>query len=667
MGRWRLQSCADRWPGTGPLMHRELMRLLIVTPKIPANGADLTAEAASLLDAQVVRRSAISGLVTDAGVRVFDATIFVFAGREDLAEALPAARRLRGSHLRGGVFALLRWPCPNAERLGLLQHFDFVFSDQTSAEEVAAVLRLRSAPRTVEDAPTPQAALPSLAIDSLHSSRKAAEAVRMFSRLFRSALEPGQFVSEFAENIRELFGISRLAVFLHGEGRPAECATSISFSPDAVEVMLFGLRGRGDDLAGVKRTSSIDPAAMARFNWSAVGAAAVISIRDRSSTLGTMVIGPPIVRPDYTDDDLHLLYYLCEEAAIALRNGATHERITKDRLLLTGILDVLTDGAMVIEGRKRVSYANNASARMLGTTLPLESRRLPSELLEQIASAPPAEACTERTHELFGRSILARLFAVDISRGEEQHLLLLEDLTAVEESKRAAVEAANAKLMALIARRCAHEIRNAVVPLTTHAQLYRAQISDPEFRSSLIEALERETDRIIRFTDQMLNFARARHFDHEGSFSVTAVIDAAFDQAKGRRGWPSTPILTKTVIGDNLSISGSYAGLTVAFFELFVNALQSGGSQAGAVVNAEATDCIRIEICDEGTGFDSEPARRAFDPFFTSRNVGVGLGLTIAREIVLSHGGVVELLPTRGPGAHVAVTLPRAPKLLPQK
>jgi signal transduction histidine kinase len=69
----------------------------------------------------------------------------------------------------------------------------------------------------------------------------------------------------------------------------------------------------------------------------------------------------------------------------------------------------------------------------------------------------------------------------------------------------------------------------------------------------------------------------------------------------------------------------------------------------------------RIDIADRGKGISEEEARRAFEPFFTTRQSGgTGLGLTIAREIVERHGGELVLAPRAGGGATATVWLPRS-------
>ena len=68
---------------------------------------------------------------------------------------------------------------------------------------------------------------------------------------------------------------------------------------------------------------------------------------------------------------------------------------------------------------------------------------------------------------------------------------------------------------------------------------------------------------------------------------------------------------------------------------------------------------VEVEVCDAGTGFSPDTARRATEPFFSTRNVGLGLGLTVTRKIVEDHAGRLEI-PASGTGASgsVKISLP---------
>jgi signal transduction histidine kinase len=228
-------------------------------------------------------------------------------------------------------------------------------------------------------------------------------------------------------------------------------------------------------------------------------------------------------------------------------------------------------------------------------------------------------------------------------------LLLLEDFTSVRTAQRAEIESSNLRLINLIARRFAHEIRNSLVPLTTHEQLFDAEIGNADFRTSLKHALGRETHRIQRFTEQMLLLAHSDAPPAEVA-SLADLIHLSFKRARAFAAGPGELELVSELATPTLRCHRP--SLEHAFEEIFLNALQSAGTPARLSVSVAApADSERNELVirlrDSGPGFAPDVALRATEPFFTTRNTGVGLGLTVARRVIEAHRGRLEIR-TRG-------------------
>ena len=98
------------------------------------------------------------------------------------------------------------------------------------------------------------------------------------------------------------------------------------------------------------------------------------------------------------------------------------------------------------------------------------------------------------------------------------------------------------------------------------------------------------------------------------------------------------------------------ASLAHAFQEIFLNGLQSSGGEPRLAVSLNATPTadgraeLVIQVRDTGGGFAPESAGRATEPFFTTRNTGVGLGLPIARRVIEAHQGRLDIVPRLSPG-----------------
>ena len=117
--------------------------------------------------------------------------------------------------------------------------------------------------------------------------------------------------------------------------------------------------------------------------------------------------------------------------------------------------------------------------------------------------------------------------------------------------------------------------------------------------------------------------------------------------------------------GQSVVVSGDHAGLKQALSEVMLNALQANPPNApvqvrsGTDTDATGSRWVHIEVKDGGPGFSEEAVRHASEPFFSTRNVGLGLGLAVTRKIVETHKGKFEI--PRGHGEQtgtVRISLP---------
>jgi signal transduction histidine kinase len=101
--------------------------------------------------------------------------------------------------------------------------------------------------------------------------------------------------------------------------------------------------------------------------------------------------------------------------------------------------------------------------------------------------------------------------------------------------------------------------------------------------------------------------------------------------------------------------------LKQALLNLILNAADAMAHGGELIVTAGANDAgsaVCIEICDDGTGIDPRIREKLFQPFFSSKREGIGLGLVNAKSIVERHGGTIALLPSHGKGTRAVITLP---------
>ena len=241
---------------------------------------------------------------------------------------------------------------------------------------------------------------------------------------------------------------------------------------------------------------------------------------------------------------------------------------------------------------------------------------------------------------------------------------MVEDITENERALRLETEASNLRLVKSMAEHLAHEIGNALVPLSTHQQLLKESINDPEFQESLSGAMAGGVKRIARLANQMVFLAREWQGESDESMMLSELIVEAFHEAHTYHPGKKVAQLAFNKSIAPWRISGDHKALRHAFSEIILNALQANPDDPNVAVSIETgktgdADSLKVEVRDTGAGFTRETAQRAQEPFFSTRNIGLGIGLTVSRKIIESHHGRIDIPPSQtGEPGIVRVSLP---------
>ncbi|MBA3849609.1 MAG: hypothetical protein C0502_06390 [Opitutus sp.] len=673
----------------------EVTRLLLITDDL-AQAPALQAALSSAADFQIHHRLALADARGPLAAGAFDACVFLSARPDAELSAQLADARATAAQV-ALVVVLPAGAAPDAQARLLSAGADSVlFAPLDPATLAANLTRLasRAAPSPVAPPAGAGLAAPARLNAKAAALSSALEVLRDFSQVLGYSLDYRQLTHHFILKLREVVGLSRIAIFLEpvaSDALPAgarpdtsalPCAAAIGVPADLVECFsLTRKSGLGRQLTlhpQILRAPTpsaaplLDPKIAREFD--VLGGQVAIPVNDRERTLGVAVLGGRITGGEFSDEELLLVYHLLEELGLAVKNSWLHHQLVASHRLFGHVLNGLTVGALVVGGNQQVVYANRAIIDFLKGTRAdqLDIADLPPEIAARLHDVVENGADAEPFfHEL--TTPAPRYFRVSLlplrqpsTRLPQTAMLLLEDFTKIRAAQRAEIESSNLKLISLIARRFAHEIRNALVPLTTHAQLFDSEIGQEDFRASLKEALNRETQRIQRFTDQMLLLARSDQPPSELA-PLEDILRASFEKSRAYAGSDAELEIKSTLPPVMLRCNRS--SLAHAFQEIFLNGLQAGSGEdrrltvsLSTVTSADGRANLVIAVRDSGSGFAAESAARATEPFFTTRNTGVGLGLTIARRVIEAHSGSLDVHPRlrpTDPDIMICLPLPR--------
>ena len=559
----------------------------------------------------------------------------------------------------------------------------------------ALVERLWTAPATTGKTEfRPASARPAEEAKPVRSGHSAAEALavlRDFSGILTHSLCAEALLKQFLLLLREIIGVNRAAVFLRQplsmfSGTPAlpdsrsmRSACAIGLSAGLLEHFELSFEsGIGGYLFREGRIVRRDsPEALAdvelQKEFELLGAQVAIPMLDRETLVGVAAFDGRVTGEPIANGELELIFHLLEELGLAVKNIWLHDQLAANNEMMGDILRELSSACVVVSRDLAVLHANKAARTLFNRpgnrSADLEFTDLPQALggkVYQVLKTGAGVATfkhqpAEAPQKLYHVSIVPFIRANSIA--PHAALLTVEDHTQAEAFRKLEIEAANLRLIKVMADRLAHEVGNALVPLSTHQQLLAEKFKDPEFRASLDVAMSDSVKRVSRLTNQMRYLARDSVVSKE-AVSLNQLIDEAYKEA-----YKNQPAKSAKLQFDNgkhpIILVGDHAALKHALAEVMLNAIQANSADAKVNIQAETENdaqgqgWVHIEITDNGAGFTPEAAQKAPAPFFTTRTVGLGLGLCVTRKILEVHQGRLAILnPVAGKPGVVRVSLP---------
>jgi signal transduction histidine kinase len=519
---------------------------------------------------------------------------------------------------------------------------------------------------------------------------------RGFSALLSCSLTADALLTQFLMQFREITGVSRAAIFLRqpderpghaatpGAGRPLRAACAVGLPPGTLEHLRLNLdTGLGAHLLRHGRILWRDmdecraDTQMER-EFGQLGVQVVVPILDRQTVVGLAAFDGRITGEALTHEELEVIFHVLEQLGLAIRNIWSHEQLAANQRMLADVLREFSNGCVVVGSDLAVQHCNETARRLLVgsrretemhfSDLPVVLGGKIYEVLKSGAALAPFRfqpaGANKAVYQISIVPLQAHGSAVSSSA-----LMVIEDRTQMEQLHTLELEATNLRLIKSMGDRLAHEIGNALVPISTHQQLIADQYRDPDFRESLDLALAEGVKRISRLVNQM-RFLSRDSLGMEETFPLGPVVEEAFRDAQTHQTVKSA--LLKYDDGNQPPVvSGDRAALKHAFLEVFLNALQANPNDARIAVkmkpvagfNDQGKRWAQVEVQDNGAGFSPEAMAQAPAPFFTTRTVGLGLGLTVTRKIVETHHGRMEIVnPTEGHHGLVRIFLPQNAK-----
>ena len=365
------------------------------------------------------------------------------------------------------------------------------------------------------------------------------------------------------------------------------------------------------------------------------------------------------VREEDGDDEIAMLGRIFNRMTRELKAQReelleTTRQIETRRRLFDSVLSSVQSGVVALDPVGNVTLVNRAAERLLeidahGQPLVAAVPEF-AALLDRVRVGGEAQ---EEVRVTRGGKLEHLLVRMSSRYGEdgalEGYVVAFDDVSDLVAAQRTAA-------WGDVARRIAHEIKNPLTPIQLSAQRIQRKFGrvegvDPEALGQYTDVIVRQTEGLRRIVNEFSRFARMPEPERKPADLAALVSDAVLLQREGQPeveialDLPSDPVpaeLDEGMIGQALTNLIKNAGeATVSLRE--TGDVPDGWRPEIRVVLTHSDGQAVLRIADNGIGLP-EDRSRLFEPYFTTRSEGTGLGLPIVRKIIAEHGGTLELL-----------------------
>ena len=245
-------------------------------------------------------------------------------------------------------------------------------------------------------------------------------------------------------------------------------------------------------------------------------------------------------------------------------------------------------------------------------------------------------------------------------------LELMQDVTERKTLEARLLQSERLATIGKMAARVAHEIRNPLSSISLNVELLEEEIQS--FRKdaadeslSLLKAISEEVDRLAQITEEYLQFSRFPQSQFLPG-NINEVIEDLLDFMEFE--FSKKNISVESNLDPKIPDSWlDRAQMRQALLNIVRNAIESMKDNGKLIIRTSLDDdeIIRIQIRDTGEGISPENLEKIFDPFYTTKDVGTGLGLPMSQQIVTEHRGEIVCESERGVGTTFTILVPQYP------
>ncbi len=500
------------------------------------------------------------------------------------------------------------------------------------------------------------------------------------SRALGSSFSREKLLDLFMDAVVELVPVGKLSVLLFSEeagvytvakqrGLDPALLSILRFKPEEGLMSWLMDEGRICYPVGVEGAGGDSSGELAQ-EMKLLQAVVCVPMMAYGKLVGALALGPKVTGSPFYEDELELLYIMCTNVAIAVRDIELHQRLYYQKIYTESILQRMNSGVAAISREETVTTFNSRAGEILSLNpdqvLGRDLRGLPSplgDLLYETLSS--GRAYHKEEVVLSGGQLPLEIstYRLTDEKGEVLgSVMVFDDISERKKSEQERRQSDQLDVLNKFVGQLAHEIKNPMVAIQTFSEMLPEKYEDGSFREFFTHTVRQEVKRLNELVEQLIAFSSPLSY----RFTVTDVheiLDASLlllhEQGKGENA-----SIESSYCGERLEVKADKMILARAFaylFNYYLEVLQGGGT---IYIETSRRDSmfqhcgVYIAFSDSGTKVEEKDIEKMFDPVYIEQGNHISLGLPVGRKIIEDHGGELKASQARGKCLKFEVFLP---------
>ncbi len=363
-----------------------------------------------------------------------------------------------------------------------------------------------------------------------------------------------------------------------------------------------------------------------------------------------------------------LLRAIGNQLGVCIENARLFNSVERAKRELEISFDAIQDAIFLVDNRRRIYRVNRTSELLYGPGL---VGRKYSEVIygtDQPHFDCPISAClidarpirTEGPHPRWGGYYQYHVFPVFNVAGDLERVIYFEkDATEARKLEQRLQQSERLKALGTLAAGIAHEIRNPLATINFNTQMLKRELELKPGQKEMLEDVFEQIRRMDRIIQQVLHFARPSDPQFLPS-GLNEVVNRCLDMSKMYLIKAQVEVAVE-LEPDLPPIIMDFNQICQVLMNLIINSIEAmpGGGKLSIRTFCRHEQGQIFEIHDSGTGILEEDKSHIFDPFFTRKSEGTGMGLSISRQIIEKHGALMEVDSSPGKGTTFRLIFPQ--------